>query len=64
MKSSCYLILNKVGVVGFRKSKPHLTSGQIAIKLDLDVSDKFFTCAMCLIDFLILFSVVFDYDCG
>lgn len=42
MKADVYLILNRFGVQGFRKSKPSLTSGQIAVKVKLDVSDKYF----------------------
>lgn len=42
MKSFTYLILSKTGIVGVRKNKPYLTSGQVAIKLNVEVSDKFF----------------------
>lgn len=42
MKTYVYLVMSRAGVVSMRKSKPYLTSGQIAIKLDVEVSDKFF----------------------
>lgn len=42
MKTSTYLILTRTGIVGIRKNKPYLTSGQVAVKLEIEVSDQFF----------------------
>ncbi len=42
MKTSAYIILTKSGVVSLRKGKPKLNSNQVAVKLNLTISDKFF----------------------
>ena len=42
MKDSIYLIFNRHGVRGFRKTLPKLSSGEFATKLTLKVDDKFF----------------------
>lgn len=43
MKADCYLVLTKTkGVTDMKKNKPRLYAGQIAVKLNLDLSDHFF----------------------
>lgn len=42
MKITCYLILNEYGAVSVRKNKPPLSSDEVAVKLNLSLSDKFF----------------------
>ncbi len=42
MKDTCYLIMDANGVTDIRKTHPSLKSGQIAVKLKVNVSDKFF----------------------
>jgi len=42
MKDEAYITLNKSGIAGIRKGKPSLRSGQVAVKIRISVSDKFF----------------------
>ena len=42
MKTTCYLIISENGSVELRKRRPDLSSGQVAVKLRLDISDRFF----------------------
>lgn len=42
MKDSIYLVLNNWGVVRYRKSPPSLAIGEVAIKLNLTISDNWF----------------------
>ena len=42
MKDTCYLIMDANGVSDIRKTHPNLKSGQVAVKLKINVSDKFF----------------------
>ena len=42
MKTTCYLIISKNGSIDVRKRRPDLSSDQIAVKLRLDISDRFF----------------------
>ena len=42
MKDSCYLIINPSGIVGMRKNKPDLTSGQVTVEVSVKVPDRFF----------------------
>lgn len=42
MKDAVFLILNKNGVVGHRKTEPALEPGQRALKVRLEVKDEYF----------------------
>ena len=42
MKTSAYVILTKHGVLSLRKGKPKLNSNEVAVRLNLTISDKFF----------------------
>lgn len=42
MIDSAYVIFNKRGVVGLRKTKPALRSGEVAVKMEFSISEKFF----------------------
>jgi len=42
MKETFYLVINKNGADRIRKSRPALNAGEIAAKLTLSISDKFF----------------------
>lgn len=42
MKDSIYLVLNSSGVQRFRKNPPDLFMGEIAIKMNLVISDEWF----------------------
>lgn len=42
MKDVIYIVFNKYGVRGIRKTLPQLRSGEFATKLVLKVDDKFF----------------------
>lgn len=43
MKRESYLIINKNGIVGHRKTKPQLNWNEIAVKIVLDIPDELFT---------------------
>jgi hypothetical protein len=42
MNDSIYLIFDKQGIVGMRKSIPNLSAGQYACRLDIIIDDKYF----------------------
>lgn len=42
MRDSCFLIVDPSGIVGMRKNKPGLTSGQLTLEIRVDVPDEFF----------------------
>lgn len=42
MKVNCYMIVNSNGKVRVTKTSPSLFQNEIAIKLDMNLSDKFF----------------------
>lgn len=42
MKTSAYIIVTKGGALTLRKVKPTLHSGQVAVKINIEMSDKFF----------------------
>lgn len=42
MTTAVYIIMTKSGVVDMRKQIPKLNSGQVAVKINLEVSDLFF----------------------
>ena len=42
MKDTCYLVIDERGVQALRKTRPDLSSGQVAIRLHVNVSDRFF----------------------
>lgn len=42
MKDTIYLIISRNGVKELRKNPPDLSSGQVAVRLKVEVSDKFF----------------------
>lgn len=42
MKDSIYLVCNRNGVTGYRKSKPQLNSGEIAVRIDIVVPSSYF----------------------
>ncbi len=42
MKTTCYLIISENGSVEVRKRRPDMSAGQVAVKLRLDISDRFF----------------------
>lgn len=42
MRDTIYLILERDGAVAIRKNVPNLNSGQVAVRLKLEISDKFF----------------------
>ena len=42
MKFKCYLIISANGAMRTTKSPPHLHQSEVAIKLDVDISNKFF----------------------
>lgn len=42
MKDSIYLTCNRNGVTGYRKSKPSLNSGEVAIRIDILVPNSYF----------------------
>ena len=42
MKDLVYLVFSKSGIVGSRKTMPRLSSGHFAVKLKLEVADKYF----------------------
>lgn len=42
MTTEVYIIMTKAGAVDMRKQMPKLNSGQVAVKVNLEVSDLFF----------------------
>lgn len=42
MKDSIYIICDKNGVKGYRKNKPPLNSGEVAIRVDIVVPTAYF----------------------
>ena len=42
MKKESYLIINRNGIVGHRKTKPQLNWNEIAVKIKLDIPDEIF----------------------
>ena len=42
MKDSAYLIIEKGGIQMLRKNRPDLHAGQVAVKIQVDVSDAYF----------------------
>ena len=42
MKESAFLILNRNGILGLRKTEPSLEAGQRALKITLEVEDEYF----------------------
>lgn len=42
MKTSFYAIFNKRGYLGIRVNKPVLSSGQICVKMQVEIADEFF----------------------
>lgn len=42
MNETGYLVLNKRGIVGYRKTTPALKRGEIAVRLEVDVPDTLF----------------------
>lgn len=42
MRDTIYLILEKTGAVGIRKGRPNLNAGQVAVRLQITISDGFF----------------------
>ncbi len=46
MKDTGYLIFNKSGITGFRKSLPNLSAGHYATKVIINVDDKYFNQAI------------------
>lgn len=42
MKDTIYLIFDKNGIMGMRKTLPELRAGQYATRLDVSVDDKYF----------------------
>lgn len=53
MKTSGFAIITKKGIVGFRAKKPSLSSGQIAVKLNLEVPDKFFDATIPVVNIIV-----------
>lgn len=43
MRDTIYLIVDRKGVVAHRKGQPNLRSGEFAVKLSVEISDRFFT---------------------
>lgn len=46
MKDTVYLIVNKNGVHGMRKTPPDLKGGEHAVRLQVNVDDRFFKAAI------------------
>ena len=42
MKDNVYLIMDKNGARQMRKTKPKLSSGEVAVQLEIEISDEFF----------------------
>lgn len=42
MKDTIYLVVERNGVKELRKNVPNLNSGQVTIRLKVEISDKFF----------------------
>ena len=42
MKDHAFLILNRRGIVGLRKTEPDLEAGQRALKVTLNVKEEYF----------------------
>lgn len=43
MRTTIYVIFTKSGGVTMRKSQPNIKRGEVAVKLKINVPDKFFT---------------------
>lgn len=42
MKDTIFITFNRLGVIGYRKSKPNLRAGEHAVKLIISVADEYF----------------------
>lgn len=42
MKDSVYLVMNRRGVTEMRKRKPQLSSDEVAVRINVEISDHFF----------------------
>lgn len=42
MKTTCYVVFSKNGVIGTRRGRPSLRSGEFAFRLTVEVPDRYF----------------------
>lgn len=50
MKDSIYLIMNRNGVKGTRKTRPNLAAGEVAVLLRVEVDNEYFNRAIPAVD--------------
>lgn len=42
MQDSAYLVMNSNGIVAMKKNPPKLAGGQVAVKVEVEVTDTYF----------------------
>lgn len=42
MQDTIYLVMNHAGVKGYRKTRPKLNAGEVAVRVCIEVSERFF----------------------